>query len=230
VNDQPLIRKMDEILSRLRADAKLIRTSDHCWTLHRECARHVELDGLWLEFGVYRGRSLCGLAKLTPNIVYGFDSFQGLPDHWNLRNVKGAYGLGGKVPAGFVDDSDNDNPASVPKRAPKLRPWPKNVRLVPGWFEESLPKFLETVPGIVAFLHIDSDLYSSCATVFKYLRPRIMPGTVIVFDEICDYPEYRRHELKAFAEFLLETRLRFVPLAYQDFGYSQGCFKILAGL
>ena len=43
-------------------------------------------------------------------------------------------------------------------------------------------------------LHIDCDLYSSTAAVFERVADRLAPDAVIVFDELLNYPEYRRHE------------------------------------
>ena len=40
----------------------------------------VTIEGLWLEFGVYKGKSLRKIAGLTRQAVFGFDSFEGLPD------------------------------------------------------------------------------------------------------------------------------------------------------
>ena len=63
----------------------------------------------------------------------------------------------------------------------------KNVAYRIGWFNETLPSFLQSEHprASIAFMHIDSDLYSSAATVFETLGPkRLRPGAVIVFDEV----------------------------------------------
>ena len=44
--------------------------------------QHVALDGLWLEFGVSTRGSLAVIAEQTHAHVYGFDSFEGLPEDW----------------------------------------------------------------------------------------------------------------------------------------------------
>jgi hypothetical protein len=63
-----------------------------------------------------------------------------------------------------------------------------NVTLIKGWFDQTLPPFLEKHPAPVSFLHVDCDLYSSTKTIFDSLRTRFRPGTVIVFDEYFNYP------------------------------------------
>lgn len=139
--------------------------------------------GSILEFGVYVGTSINLIAQHRPSVpIYGFDSFEGLPDDWIAGFPKGYFDLGGNLP-----------------------PVAPNVVLVKGWFDDTLPPFVAQHPEPVSFLHIDCDMYSSTKTVFKELAPRIVPGTVIVFDELVNYPGYRDHEMKAFYEFLVEN-------------------------
>lgn len=55
-----------------------IDTAEHL----RYAIRHVTLQGLWLEFGVSNGASLKVIAEQTSARIYGFDSFEGLPEDW----------------------------------------------------------------------------------------------------------------------------------------------------
>ncbi len=64
-----------------------------------------------------------------------------------------------------------------------------------------LPEFLDRHPGVVAFAHIDCDLYSATSTVLSSLRDRIAPGSVLVFDEYFNYPGWEMHEFRAWREF-----------------------------
>jgi hypothetical protein len=133
------------------------------------------------EFGVYNGRTANFIAERTPGeVVFGFDSFAGLPKDWRPGFRKGAF-------------------ATV---APKLRP---NIRLVVGLFEDTLPAFLAMHVGPVSFMHVDCDLYSSTQTILRLCRSRIQTGTIIVFDEYFNYPGWQDHEHKAFMEFIAET-------------------------
>ena len=61
-------------------------------------------------------------------------------------------------------------------------------------------------PGPVAFLHLDVDRYSSTRTVLELLGDRIVPGTVIAFDEFFNYPGWREGEYRAFNEFCRQRR------------------------
>jgi hypothetical protein len=146
-------------------------------------------DGLVLEFGVYSGRTVNLIASLEAGKVFGFDSFEGLPEDWRADFRKGAF-----------------KRTDLPRVAP-------NVELVVGWFENTLPAFLAAHPGPVSFLHVDCDLYGSTQTIFQHLVGRIGPGAVIVFDEYFNYVGWRNHEFKAFAEFIAAS-----GLSYRYFG------------
>jgi hypothetical protein len=222
--------KIDEVLFAVKHKAKRIHEWDNHKTYLTACTNEVKNDGLWLEFGVYRGRTITVIANNTDKIVYGFDSFEGLPEFWDSSNPKGVYGLGGDIPIGAIAGSNDDNPGMYDSSPTKIiQPWSKNVCLVKGLFDDSLPKFLKEIPDPVAFLNIDSDLYRSAKTVLTLLEDRIEDGTIITFDELCDYPTFRDHEIKAFAEFLLKTGFNYECLYHQDLGsYTQACFRILA--
>lgn len=147
-------------------------------------------DFLICEFGVYRGTTINFIAGLTKNRIHGFDSFEGLPETWRPNFEKGRFSLPG---------------------LPKVRP---NVTLHKGWFEDSIPTFLKDHPQKAALLHIDCDLYSSTKTIFRLFKERIQSGTVIVFDEFYNYPDWKNGEFKAFNEFIEETDLKFEWLGY----------------
>lgn len=135
--------------------------------------------GLILELGVASGQSINFIADNLPatvtdkgnGLVYGFDSFEGLPERWRDGYDAGFFNRNGV--------------------APKVR---DNVRLYKGWFSQTLPGFLtqqkeqneqqqhhhhhqdctiddQTWKGQqlrVGFVHMDCDIYSS--TRFALVR------------------------------------------------------------
>ncbi|MDE2227902.1 MAG: class I SAM-dependent methyltransferase [Alphaproteobacteria bacterium] len=151
-------------------------------------------DGLALEFGVGDGGSLRHLSVASGRQFHGFDSFEGLPEAWS-----GTFERAGKF-----------------SRKGMLPPVPTNVVLHKGWFDATLPEFLRAHPEPVAFLHVDCDIYSSTRTVLEQLAPRLGAGAVIVFDEYFNYPNWERHEFKAFQEFIRDT-----GFAYRYLGFAQ---------
>lgn len=136
--------------------------------------------GLVLELGVFRGESLRFIAQRTDGPVHGFDSFEGLPEDWTHSQKKGRFSLDGKVP-------QFDEP---------------NVRIHAGLFGDTLPSFLAANPEPVRFLHVDCDLYTSTAEALGLLASRLVPGSVILFDEYLNFPGWRQHEYRAFQEFV----------------------------
>ena len=161
------------------------------YALQKCLKNEISKSGLFLEFGVFEGESINFCADLAPNKKFiGFDSFEGLPENWGGKEAKGHFDLEGKLPQ--VN---------------------KNVKLERGWFDESLTRFLEKNTNDVAFLHIDCDLYSSTKTIFEKLKSRIKIGTIIIFDEYFNYPNWQKHEFKAFQEFVKENNVKYEYLA-----------------
>lgn len=150
-------------------------------------------DGLFLEFGVYKGDSLNRLASLRPNkIFYGFDSFEGLPETWTMGSRTGSFDVEGRLP-----------------------PVRKNVRLIKGFFENTLGGFIQNHNDeLVSFVHVDCDLYSATRTIFQHIGLMLRPGTVIVFDEYFNYSEWEEGEFKAFSEFVQEKKVNFKYIGY----------------
>lgn len=60
----------------------------------------------------------------------------------------------------------------------------------------------------LAYLHVDCDLYAGSKDIFTLLNHKIVPGTVIVFDELVNYKLYKEHEVKAFWEWLNATKAK----------------------
>lgn len=145
-----------------------------------------------LEFGVATGTTLTLIAsKRDDGKVFGFDSFQGLPEDWLPGVAAGAFA--------------RDNLPDVP-----------GTELVIGLFDQTLPEFLNTHQDPVDFLHVDCDLYSSARTVLEHVVPRMEPGGVIVFDEFFNYPGWQRHEYRAWTEYVESAGLAF---DYEAFTY-----------
>ena len=225
-----LDEKMDEIEFKVRNPNLFIpQKGDYHQIYLRNVVPLVKNEGLWIELGVYRGRSIQTISGLTDNTVHGFDTFTGLPEEWNIENPKGCYSVGGGIPPGAIVGDNQSMYQATPTM--NYEPWNENVHLIEGLIEDTLPPFIEEHKEPVAFLHIDTDIYSACSFALNCLKDRIVDGTVICFDELLDYPEYKEHELKAFAEFLIDTGYDFDTLIRHGDdnrvnGYSQACVRI----
>ncbi|KAF4681235.1 hypothetical protein FOZ60_012425 [Perkinsus olseni] len=147
----------------------------------------IPQKGLILDFGIGTGwftRYIAG--QLNGRKMYGFDSFKGLPSDWVPQQ-------------GAMPETAKGSFAQT-----KLPEMPDNVELVVGMFDDTLPDFAQQHNNdTIALLHNDSVMYESTVSIFKNLGHMIVPGTIIVMDELFDYPQYADHELKGFFEFLV---------------------------
>lgn len=142
--------------------------------------------GTALEFGVGAGHSLRVIAATMP--VIGFDSFQGLPEHWREG-----------FPAGtFAQDH---------------QPVIQNAQIVAGLFTETLPNF--HWPNSIGLVHLDADLYSSTKTVLEHVGPHLKSGCYVVFDEWHGYPGADgAHEQLAWREFADATGIGWTVIGH----------------
>jgi hypothetical protein len=162
----------------------------------------IKSEGHILELGVFRGGTARFIAKLIgKRKLHGFDSFEGLPERWSGFDLgKGALTMEGKLP-------------SVPD----------NVVLYKGWFSDTLPGWSSKNLGPIAFMHIDCDIYSSTVDILRDLAGQIGPGTVVVFDEYFNYPNWENHEYKAWKEF---AESKGVSYTYIGFARQQVALRV----
>ena len=161
----------------------------------------VSKDGLYLEFGVGRGKSMRWIAPRVSGTVHGFDSFEGIQEHWN-GNPIGSF---------------------AQEKRPKV---PDNVLFHVGFFDATLPGFLETYTDPVAFLHVDCDLYSSTVTILDNLGPRLQPGAIVLFDEYYNFHRWQQHEFRAFQEYVEKSGVSYEYIAFSVTG-QQVAVRIL---
>lgn len=151
--------------------------------LHNYSIKNIIPEGMILEFGVRSGTSINLFADLLKaqgdkRLLYGFDSFEGLSERWvGASGRPGTFSLQGVMPE--VRD---------------------NVRLIKGWIDDTLPKFLEENPGPIAFINIDTDTVSPCRTILELCKSRLVDGSVIIFDELLSYAGWKQGEALALQE------------------------------
>lgn len=185
-------RALSSTVDYVEKNMRNITSVDSKYKVHDIAIKEVNInDGIVLEFGVYKADTLNYIAKKLKILdIFGFDSFEGLPEFWRDGFEKGTFSV---------------------ESLPQVE---SNVKLIKGLFADTLPKFLQEEKRNVAYLHIDCDLYSSTKTVFELLKDRIITGTVIVFDEYFNYSGWENHEYKAFKEFILQTNKSYKYLTY----------------
>lgn len=163
---------------------------DHPTATLKHALSLAPTGGMALEFGVYSGGTLRVIADARADKqVFGFDSFEGLPEDWRAGLPAGTFAV--------------DQLPEVP-----------GAELVVGLFEDTLADFLAGHPGPVDFLHLDADLYSSTVTVLDQIGSRLRPGSVVIFDEYFNYPGWEQHEHRAWGEFVARSGTSFRYAAY----------------
>lgn len=149
--------------------------------------------GLLLEFGVFKGTSINFFADcFQDDDLHGFDSFEGLAEDWTGYHLpKGTFDLQGNLP--------------------KVR---DNVTLHKGWFDKTLPSFLKANTDPIKFCHIDCDTYESSLYVLEKIAPRLVKGSVILFDEYHAYPNWKNGEFKAWQKVCKKHGLSYKYLGF----------------
>lgn len=174
------------------------------------CAVNERLENrriAYLEFGVWKGDSLRAWTDINTNeksCFYGFDSFEGLPEHWvkgfGHATVQGQFGLSGVMPS--IQDA--------------------RVTLINGWFQETLRNFLQSTelahPIVV---HNDSDLHSSTLYTLCTLDPILQAGDIIIFDEYSS----PSHEYLAWEQYKRAFMRKSKCIAMSDH-WTQAAFEI----
>ena len=164
----------------------------------------IKTKGLCLEFGVFKGISINYFSNYLPNRKwYGFDSFFGLQEDW-----KGGW--------------FGQNHFSLNGVSPEVN---KNVKLIKGWFKETLPIFLKKNNDNISFIHIDCDTYESTFDVFKFIKKeKLQKGCILLFDEYLGYINWENNEFKAWQEYVKINKINY---KYLGFGERQAVIEII---
>jgi hypothetical protein len=142
-----------------------------------------DLSGAYLEFGVGSGRSAVAAIRANrrdnPRTVAPFllfESFEGLPaidgpDTGTTRFRQGDYAFSQAEVEAFLARHDAWNTDLV--------------RMVPGYYDRSLPVFDSSLleGRRAAIVHVDVDLYGSCRQVLDFVTPLLQPSSVLLFDD-----------------------------------------------
>ena len=175
------------------------------WNYSIQLVKDKYEKGICLEFGVAGGNSINLFSKQMPNFQFiGFDSFVGLKEEWfGHHATKGTYSQDGVLPT--VNS---------------------NVKLLPGWFHETIPLFIkQNNLDDLCFIHIDGDTYEAAKTVFDELGSFLKPGTYILFDELIGYPNWQNGEYKA----LMESQKKFnFSFKFRAFTTNQALIELIS--
>lgn len=147
-----------------------------------------------MEFGVWRGSSTrvlrrtltkCQLAEFggPAKRIYACDSFEGLPEKYEKLA-----------------------PGTFKTEPPRIM----GVKIVKGYFEDSLTPELAAEVKQVALASLDADLYSSTICVLRWLTPLLGTGSLLLFDQFLGENGAER---RAFEDWSRETGIKTVKVA-----------------
>lgn len=136
-----------------------------------------------IECGVAKGGCLAIMAAATTpsNTVYGFDSFEGMPQitdkdigDYNKSDPLHGFGkVGDNLSGGIGTVYNTFNTLNIPMT---------NVELVKGYFNDTLKQTKEKI-GPIGVLRLDGDWYESVKVCLDELYDQVVDGGCIIIDD-----------------------------------------------
>lgn len=169
-----------------------------------ECMNYLRIAGadgvippVYFEFGCHSGRTFSAAVraakflKLPQPQFYAFDSFEGLPQTNVADDGFFQQGTFATSRTKFLD---------VVERNTGLRL--DSAHVIQGFYSQSLTREMQARMPKVGVVHIDVDLYSSTVEVLEFIKPLMVAGTVLVFDDWYAFPPgANKGEMRALREF-----------------------------
>lgn len=170
----------------LRLDTLEYRSFNRRFYAIEQCTEYLvgaQLDGDYLEFGVYKGDTFSHAYKWMASHFKGmkflaFDSFEGLP---NPQGIDAADGYSSNFSETQFACSQEEFTQSILSKGVDL----SRVKIVRGWFDKTLSPDKRHAYDLkkIAAAWIDCDLYESTVPVLRFITPYLTVGSVIIFDD-----------------------------------------------
>ena len=174
---------------------------------------NIKLDSIqgdYIEFGIFKGKSLYHSVKTAKKInaeknitFWGLDSFEGFPvenhEFYKAKNFKASK-------------------SKVKKSFNKY----KNVKIIDGYFEDTLSSDeLQNIENI-SFAFIDCDIYESAQVAFNFIKSKMTRGGFIMIDDFTSIDKNGNYIAKSFFDIFDDKEVVFFD------NYSNGqTFRIL---
>ena len=157
------------------------------------------------QFGVYSGVSIHNILEIfnkfrTPIVVWGFDSFEGLPLETQETIACPEWNKGEFSTCDYLDVKNPQEAADILTEF-LYQQYPDHiVNMIVGYFSDTLPKLdvnkLQMIPA--SYVDIDVDLYSSTVELWDFMLQNklIQEGTIVYYDDWkgLEYGEGRAHK------------------------------------
>jgi O-methyltransferase len=211
-----LNRSAGDATAHVAADELQARIEEALRLLREQTGR--DRVGDYLEFGVYAGGTMSCFERVRKELeldgvrLFGFDSFQGLPAQADEEAPD-------RFQPGMFRCTAEEARENLRKAGVDL----DRVRLVEGWFEDTLTEEVRRRYAIqrAGVIMLDCDLYSSARAALRFAAPLVEDAAVVICDDwVHGGPD---GEQRAFREFLQETGLSAEPVGqYQAGGHEDG--------
>ncbi len=186
-------------IGRTLSDLRRCRIRGHTllWEASRLPRRSLrDSDELMLDLGVWIGWSTRLISDASDRAVYGFDTFEGLVEDWQIDDQivikSGTFSLSEPLAQRFIRDTGVSLRDGVPDALGR------KVQFIRGSTYETLDPFLADRPAApIRLFHMDLDTYESCLHALETCKDRFIEGSILVFDEYL----VTNGEMLAFYEF-----------------------------
>jgi hypothetical protein len=193
-------------IGRTLSDLRRCRIRDH--TLLWEASRlprpgRQDSDELLLDLGVWIGWSTRLISDASDRAVYGFDTFEGLVEDWQIDDQavikSGTFSLSEPLAQRFIRDTGVSLCDGLPDALGR------EVQFIRGSTYETLAPFLADRPAApIRLFHMDLDTYESCLHALETCKNHFIEGSILVFDEYL----VTNGEMRAFYEFQSKYQLK----------------------
>ena len=192
-------------IGRTLSDLRRCRIRGH--TLLWEASRlplpsRQDPDELLLDLGVWIGWSTRLVSDACDRTVYGFDTFEGLVEDWQIDDQivfkRGTFSLTGPDAERVMRDTGVSLHDGLPDALGR------KVEFIRGSTYDTLAPFLADRPAApIRLFHMDLDTYESCLHALETCKDRFIEGSILVFDEYL----VTNSEMRAFYEFQSQYEL-----------------------
>jgi len=158
----------DKEFLKLYKDVKkdILLDKKRAFVIYQSIKNCSHLRGDFAELGVYDGGTIKLISKININNkkIYGFDTFEGFPNHDKKKNPTWKEG-GLKADYKTVKKMINDS----------------NVFLIKGFFPNSAKKLPNDLQ--LSFVHLDADLFESTLSGCEFFYDKLSQGGFLLIDD-----------------------------------------------
>lgn len=148
-----------------------------------------KVKGVLIECGVAAGSQIAMMQQTQlelgeHRIIYGFDSFEGIPYATEHDAEQPGIGEIDKTKLGVLETTgvSSHSVETVLYNFNRYGLPTDNLNLIKGWFEDTVEQHAKSIDKI-AFLRLDGDLYRSTKVCMQHLFSKLSKGGVLIIDD-----------------------------------------------